>query len=165
MRSNLAEKVADVLAAHQKLTEAVLMRDAADSARQIAELRALGVRIASDDFGTGYSSLSYLQRLPIDDLKIDPCFVRSTARAASTQPLVQAIVGLAHGWRSFRPSAAIRPTVSCWEGPRRLINASITASGARKPGTGAAARLTASEVGRPTSFVTISGMRGAAPQP
>jgi len=104
-RTNLAEKVAEVLAAHEmearylelELTEGVLMRDAADSARQIAELRALGVRISIDDFGTGYSSLSYLQRLPIDDLKIDRCFVRGIDRAASTQPLVQAIVGLAHG--------------------------------------------------------------------
>jgi diguanylate cyclase (GGDEF)-like protein len=105
MRSNLAEKVAEVLAAHEmepcylevELTEGVLMRDAADSARQIAELRALGVRISIDDFGTGYSSLSYLQRLPIDDLKIDKCFVQCIDQAASTQPLVQAIVGLAHG--------------------------------------------------------------------
>ena len=38
-----------------------------------------------------------MQRLPIDDLKIDQCFVRGIDRAASTQPLVQAIVGLAHG--------------------------------------------------------------------
>ena len=105
MRSNLAEKVAEVLAAHEmepcflevELTEGVLMRDAEDSARQIAELRALGVRISIDDFGTGYSSLSYLQRLPIDDLKIDRCFVQGIDRAAGTQPLVQAIVGLAHG--------------------------------------------------------------------
>jgi diguanylate cyclase (GGDEF)-like protein/PAS domain S-box-containing protein len=105
MRSNLAEKVAQVLAAHEmeprylelELTEGVLMQDAQDTARQIAELRALGVRIAVDDFGTGYSSLSYLQRLPIDDLKIDKCFVQDIDRHASMQPLVQAIVGLAHG--------------------------------------------------------------------
>jgi EAL domain-containing protein (putative c-di-GMP-specific phosphodiesterase class I) len=105
MRSNLAEKVAQVLAAHEmepcylelELTEGVLMRDAQDTARQIAELRALGVRISIDDFGTGYSSLSYLQRLPIDDLKIDRCFLQDIDRNASMQPLVQAIVGLAHG--------------------------------------------------------------------
>jgi len=104
-RSNLAENVAQVLAAHEmkpcflelELTEGVLMRDAGDSARQIAELRALGVRISIDDFGTGYSSLGYLQRLPIDDLKIDQCFVHDVDRSVATQPLVQAIVGLAHG--------------------------------------------------------------------
>jgi len=105
MRSNLAEKVAEALAAHEmepcylelELTEGVLMRDAEDSARQIAQLRALGVRVSIDDFGTGYSSLGYLQRLPIDDLKIDKCFVHGIDRAAATQPLVQAIIGLAHG--------------------------------------------------------------------
>ncbi len=105
MRSNLAAKAAEVLAAHEmeprflelELTEGVLMRDAADSARQLAALRALGVRISIDDFGTGYSSLSYLQRLPIDDLKIDKCFVQGIGRDTGARPLVQAIVGLAHG--------------------------------------------------------------------
>ena len=105
LRSNLAEKVAQILAAHHmepgylelELTEGVLMRDAADSARQLAELRALGVLISIDDFGTGYSSLSYLQRLPIDDLKIDKCFVESIHRADGTETLVEAIIGLAHG--------------------------------------------------------------------
>ena len=105
IRSNLAGKVAEVLAAHEmeprylelELTEGVLMCDAADSARQIAELRELGVRISIDDFGTGYSSLSYLQRLPIHDLKIDKCFVRGIDESTGTQPLVKAIVGLAHG--------------------------------------------------------------------
>ena len=104
-RSNLAEIVAEALAANEmearylevELTEGVLMRDVEDSRRQIADLRALGVRISVDDFGTGYSSLSYLQRLAIDDLKIDRCFVEGIGQAAARQPLVQAIVGLAHG--------------------------------------------------------------------
>ena len=105
LRSNLPETVAQALAAHEmeaaylelELTEGVLMVDATDTARQIAELRGLGVRISIDDFGTGYSSLSYLQRLPIDDLKIDKCFVKGIDQSAAMQPLVQAIVGLAHG--------------------------------------------------------------------
>ncbi|HUE22029.1 MAG TPA: PAS domain S-box protein, partial [Bryobacteraceae bacterium] len=105
MQSNLVEKVAEVLTAHEmeacylevELTEGVLMRDATDTARQIAELRDLGVRTSVDDFGTGYSSLGYLQRLPIADLKIDKCFVQGIGQAAGTQPLVQAIIGLAHG--------------------------------------------------------------------
>jgi len=104
-RSNMAEKVAEALAQYDmeprylelELTEGVVMRDIEDSARQIAELRALGVSISIDDFGTGYSSLGYLQRLPIDDLKIDKCFVQGIEQPAGTQPLVEAIVGLAHG--------------------------------------------------------------------
>jgi len=80
-----------------EITEGLLMRDVADSARQITALRDLGVRVAIDDFGTGYSSLSYLQKLPIDDLKIDQCFVKGISAADSTAPLVEAVIGLAHG--------------------------------------------------------------------
>jgi len=104
MRSNLAEQAAQVLTEHGmepgflelELTEGVLMRDTDDSARQIADLRALGVRIAIDDFGTGFSSLNYLQRLPIDDLKIDKCFVQGIDQSNGARSLVQAMVGLAH---------------------------------------------------------------------
>jgi EAL domain-containing protein (putative c-di-GMP-specific phosphodiesterase class I) len=77
----------------------MLMRDIADSARQISDLRALGVNISIDDFGTGYSSLSYLQRLPIDNLKIDKCFVEDMQRPHSAQPLLEAVVGLAHSMK------------------------------------------------------------------
>jgi diguanylate cyclase (GGDEF)-like protein len=103
-RAHLVETVAAALHKHRieprfldlELTEGMVMRDIADSAQQISALRDLGVNISIDDFGTGYSSLSYLQRLPIDNLKIDRCFVEDMQRPSSTQPLVQAVVGLAH---------------------------------------------------------------------
>ena len=82
-----------------ELTEGILMRDVADSARQIADLRALGVHISIDDFGTGYSSLSYLQRLPIDNLKIDRCFVEDANGQGSRRPVLEAIVALAHSMK------------------------------------------------------------------
>ena len=78
-RGDLAETVAATLAetgleASQldlEVTESVLMQDIRETARQLRELKKLGVSVSLDDFGTGYSSLSYLEELPIDNLKID----------------------------------------------------------------------------------------------
>ena len=39
------------------------------------KLKSLGIKISIDDFGTGFSSLSFIQKLPIDQLKIDRSFV------------------------------------------------------------------------------------------
>lgn len=62
-----------------EITESTLMTATVDetefASRQLARLRAHGVRIAIDDFGTGYASLSYLRALPFDVLKIDKSFV------------------------------------------------------------------------------------------
>jgi len=80
-----------------EVTESAIMYNVEESARQLADLKQLGVSISLDDFGTGYSSLSYLVRLPIDTVKIDQSFVRRMDGQEDTATLVRAMVGLAHG--------------------------------------------------------------------
>jgi diguanylate cyclase (GGDEF)-like protein/PAS domain S-box-containing protein len=59
-------------------------------------LHAMGERVAIDDFGTGHSSLAYLQRLPIDQIKVDRSFVMHLAAVASDAVIVRSTIDLAH---------------------------------------------------------------------
>jgi diguanylate cyclase (GGDEF)-like protein len=78
-----------------EITESAVLQDVEGATERLQTLRAMGVRVSVDDFGTGYSSLSYLQRLPIDELKIDRSFVQRLDNGA-TGAIVGSIVGLAH---------------------------------------------------------------------
>jgi EAL domain-containing protein (putative c-di-GMP-specific phosphodiesterase class I) len=77
-----------------EITESVLLGDADETVGMLHELKALGVRVALDDFGTGYSSLTYLQRLPIDELKIDRTFVAVLEDEDSDLNLLQMMIQL-----------------------------------------------------------------------
>jgi EAL domain-containing protein (putative c-di-GMP-specific phosphodiesterase class I) len=77
-----------------ELTETLLMRDTAATAHVLADLKALGVKLAVDDFGTGYSALSYLRSFPVDILKIDKSFVDGVATNQEDAALAQTIVQL-----------------------------------------------------------------------
>jgi EAL domain-containing protein (putative c-di-GMP-specific phosphodiesterase class I) len=100
----LPEMVAELLREHAaqpdhlrlELTEGSLLADPEGARENLAALRALGVRIAIDDFGTGYSSLNYLQRLPVDELKIDQSFVQRMASDVGAHSIVRAVIDLAH---------------------------------------------------------------------
>jgi diguanylate cyclase (GGDEF)-like protein len=79
-----------------ELTESVLLEDPMLAAERMAELRALGLRLAVDDFGTGYSSLTYLRGLPVDEVKIDKGFVDGLVNDAADRVVVKAVVEIAH---------------------------------------------------------------------
>ena len=78
-----------------ELTESVLLGDITLAVRVMEALRATGIGFSIDDFGTGYSSLAYLQRLPLDELKIDRSFVQDLPHSPSSLAIVRTVVALA----------------------------------------------------------------------
>ena len=80
-----------------EITESTVMRELANTIRIMDQLRSLGVRFAIDDFGTGYSSLASLQRLPVDELKIDRAFVHELAATSGNDSvIVRSTIDLGH---------------------------------------------------------------------
>lgn len=79
-----------------EITETAVMGDLNRSLAVLHELRALGVSLSVDDFGTGQSSLSYLQRLPLDEMKIDKSFVMHLADQHADSKIVHAAIELGH---------------------------------------------------------------------
>jgi diguanylate cyclase (GGDEF)-like protein len=80
-----------------EMTETVLAADPQRALQTMDSLRAMGVHIALDDFGIGYSSLAYLNRLPLDEIKIDRSFVIGMIDDESSATIVRATVDLGHG--------------------------------------------------------------------
>jgi diguanylate cyclase (GGDEF)-like protein len=80
-----------------EITESLLMEDQSYAVQTLCQLRALGTRLSVDDFGTGYSSLSRLNKLPIDEVKIDQSFVCQIETGEAGRTIVQASIAMAHG--------------------------------------------------------------------
>jgi EAL domain-containing protein (putative c-di-GMP-specific phosphodiesterase class I)/GGDEF domain-containing protein len=81
------------------LTVEVTETAVADPDQALVMLRPLhdrGVRISVDDFGTGFTSLAALPRLPLDELKVDQCFVLRSTTSAADEAIVRTVVELGH---------------------------------------------------------------------
>lgn len=78
-----------------ELTESALMQDPDQCLRLLRDLKVLGVALSVDDFGTGFSSLSSLRRYPIDELKIDHCFIDEVGSNPDDRAITQTILAMA----------------------------------------------------------------------
>jgi diguanylate cyclase (GGDEF)-like protein/hemerythrin-like metal-binding protein/PAS domain S-box-containing protein len=104
MRKGFVDKVIEILEEtgmepadlELELTETVAIRDVETTIDAFRVLKDHGIGISIDDFGTGYSSLSYLKRLPVDKLKIDRSFITDIASYRDHEPILGAIVAVAH---------------------------------------------------------------------
>ena len=78
-----------------ELTETLLLDDMPAAIERMNLLKARGIRFSIDDFGTGYSSMAYLQKLPLDQLKIDRSFVAALPEDTGSLAIIRAIHALA----------------------------------------------------------------------
>jgi diguanylate cyclase (GGDEF)-like protein/PAS domain S-box-containing protein len=79
-----------------ELTESVILHSKEEVAKQLQQLKEIGVSISIDDFGTRYSTFSYVKEFPADRLKIDHCFIKRVDTSPSDAAIVRAIVSLGH---------------------------------------------------------------------
>ena len=79
-----------------EITETTMMSELEVVEEVLGALRTMGVQLSVDDFGTGYSSLAFLQRVAVNEVKIDRSFVAGLADSESARALVRATVQLAH---------------------------------------------------------------------
>jgi diguanylate cyclase (GGDEF)-like protein/PAS domain S-box-containing protein len=102
LNGNLPEIVAELTEAWdtkpQALTLELIERAliAAQAPEILSRLHQMGQRVSIDDFGTGYSSLAYLQRLPVDELKIDRSFITNLSADSNDDVIVRSIIDLSH---------------------------------------------------------------------
>jgi EAL domain-containing protein (putative c-di-GMP-specific phosphodiesterase class I) len=79
-----------------EITESIVAEDIHRVILIMNQLKTLGIRFSMDDFGTGYSSLSYLNRLPLDEIKIDRAFVSALGQNEGDRAMVITILNMAH---------------------------------------------------------------------
>ncbi len=85
--------------------------------KALAELKALGIKIAIDDFGSGFANFSYLSAFPADFVKIDGSLISKINEDEKTRNLVQMLTEYAHSEgieviAEFVSSAEILATVT-----------------------------------------------------
>jgi diguanylate cyclase (GGDEF)-like protein/PAS domain S-box-containing protein len=79
-----------------ELTESMLMEAPEQAIERLGRMKDSGLQLALDDFGTGFSSLAYLNRLPMDQLKIDRSFVVDIVTDRNAANIASSVIDLAH---------------------------------------------------------------------
>ena len=77
-----------------EITEGAIMSDIPRATETLRRLAEMGVHISIDDFGTGYSSLANLQRMPVEEIKVDKSFVSHMATRADDAVIVRSVIEL-----------------------------------------------------------------------
>lgn len=101
-RSDLSMQVQACLSQHQlpgsalelEITEAILMRQDAQTMATLDNLRRLDVGISLANYGTGNMSLERIKRAPLTRLKIDPAFIGGMFASRADAAIIRIILYL-----------------------------------------------------------------------
>ncbi|MFT5082033.1 MAG: EAL domain-containing protein (putative c-di-GMP-specific phosphodiesterase class I) [Lentisphaeria bacterium] len=77
-----------------EVTESLAANDLHTTLALLHEIKAMGFTLSLDDFGTSFSSLNHLQKIPLDNLKLDKSLVEATSTERG-KGIVEMIVQLA----------------------------------------------------------------------
>jgi diguanylate cyclase (GGDEF)-like protein len=78
-----------------EITESIVAEDIDRVILIMNRLKESNIRFSMDDFGTGYSSLSNLNRLPLDEIKIDRAFIHALTHQDGDRAMVTTILKMA----------------------------------------------------------------------
>ncbi|MGO2350612.1 EAL domain-containing protein [Pseudoalteromonas nigrifaciens] len=79
-----------------ELTERDMIENEEKGIIALENLKAIGVKVSLDDYGVGQTSLGRLKMLPIDELKLDKCFILKLDESQKDQFIVQSSITLGH---------------------------------------------------------------------
>lgn len=79
-----------------EITEDAFVDHSSKAVENINLLRKHGINLSIDDYGTGYSSLAQLKHLPVQELKIDKCFIEKLTHQVEDQLIVSSTITLSH---------------------------------------------------------------------
>lgn len=79
-----------------EITEDSFLDHSSKAVENITMLRNNGIYLSIDDYGTGYSSLAQLRNIPVEELKIDRCFIKNLTAQDIDQYIVSSTIKLAH---------------------------------------------------------------------
>jgi len=80
-----------------EITETASLDNIKEITSFMKQISPKGVLFCIDDFGTRYSSMEYMQRLPVQEVKIDKSFILSALNDLSSEKIVRSVIQLAHG--------------------------------------------------------------------
>lgn len=78
-----------------EITESGMVSETETALENLQKIAALGVFLSVDDFGTGYATLAQLQRLPVQELKIERSFIMGLHTNRGSESIIRSTIDLA----------------------------------------------------------------------